>query len=413
MLVVVRTARVAAGLLGLLAIAGCRACSGAPATKAAAPASTPSARALPWLAEADRLYKSALADKAPARPPFGRIRGTLTITDADPVLVECPEEERRCKLEGDLYVRAERVDGGLSILPQCSVLAYDGVLAPAARRGPWQVVSGALASGSAAKLRGRAGAVWTWNVERWTDPAPLPARARDAWVYTRSLVVAHAKTYGIALDVDTGTYERPEAFGPAERDAYHATRGSPLAMLMDPALPLPLNGEPGMMTREPDFWVRERVLAPVRPGEVGGFVGRVSQDELRVTCAQIEQRMRPFATALLANGLDIVRFALGAVLTDGDLYYPQVSLRWLAQVLDCLAFGPVVAPALRELATMPSLDWQNRFRAGCVSRLLDGRPCDLDLLRESLGPDADAGAGLDGLDGVCIEGLMGQWKLGG
>jgi hypothetical protein len=408
-----RTAHGAACLLALLALAGCKAGNRAPATKAAASASTPSVPGLPWLAEADRLYKSALADKAPARPPFGRIRSTLTITDADPALVECPGEERRCALQGHLYVRAERLDGGLSILPQCSVLMYDGVLGPAARRGPWQLVSGAFASGSAAKLRGRAGAAWSWTVERWTDPAPLPPRARDAWVYTRSLVVAHAKTYGIALDVDTGTDERPEVFTPAGRDAYHATRGNPLAMLMDPEFPLGMNGEPDVMHSEPGFWVRERVLAPVQVGEVGGFVGRVSHDELRVTCAQIEQRMRPFATALLANGLDIVRFALGAVLTDGDLYYPQVSLRRLAQVLDCLAFGPVVAPALRELAAMPSLDWQNRFRAGCVSRLLDGRLCDLDLLRESLGPDADAGPGLDDLDGACIEGLMGQWKLGG
>ncbi len=68
---------------------------------------------------------------------------------------------------------------------------------------------GVLAAGHTAKLRGRASASWTWTVQRWTDPAPLPPRARDAWVYTRSLVVAHAKTYGIALDVDRATYDPP------------------------------------------------------------------------------------------------------------------------------------------------------------------------------------------------------------
>jgi hypothetical protein len=112
--------------------------------------------------------------------------------------------------------------------------------------------------------------------------------------------------------------------------------------------------------------------------------------------------------APMRPGLDIVRFTQGAVLTDGDLYYPQVSLKRLAQVLDCLGFAPTVAHGLRELATMRSLDWQNRFRAACVLRLLDGGTCDRDLLGESLGQDADAG--FDDLDGACIEGLMGQWK---
>jgi hypothetical protein len=73
-----RTAHRAACLLALLALAGCKAGNRAPATKAAASASTPSAPGLPWLAEADRFYKSALADKAPARPPFGRIRTQAT-----------------------------------------------------------------------------------------------------------------------------------------------------------------------------------------------------------------------------------------------------------------------------------------------------------------------------------------------
>ncbi len=182
---------------------------------------------------------------------------------------------------------------------------------------------------------------------------------------------------------------------------------------MDPELPLSMNGEPNLVNREPGFWVRQRVLAPVAIGYVGGsFLGRTPLDELRVSCSQIERRMRPFAIALLAQGLDIVRFAQGAVLTDGDLYYPQVSLRRFAQVLDCLGLAPVVSPALRELATMPALDWQNRFRAGCVLRLLDGHPCDLDVLREFLGSDAGAAAPLDDLDSRCIEGLMGQWKMG-
>ncbi len=115
----------AAFLLALIAIAGCRARSGAPATRAASSASASSTPAPPWLADANRIYKSALTHTAPARLPFGRIRSKLTsftIVDANPTFEECPEGERRCARESYLYVRVERTDGGLSVMPQCSVL---------------------------------------------------------------------------------------------------------------------------------------------------------------------------------------------------------------------------------------------------------------------------------------------------
>jgi hypothetical protein len=427
-----------ARLLAALVIAGCgtggcrtagRASSAGPgASVDVSAASAASASSLPpapaWLAEADRVYRAALAAPPPTRPPFGRVRAALTIVEDDPGrdgggLADCgaaatsQERKRRCTLEGRIDVRAVSRDGGISILPQCSVLAPDAILGPGERHGPWQIASGALAAGSTAILRGSGGSTWTLHVERWTEPGPLPPRARDAWLYTRSLVVAHARSFGIALDVEGSTRECPGEATPAERDACHATCGSPLAMLMDPEVPIPMNGEPDPMARAPGFWVRERVLAPVRRGEIGGFIGRAPRDEVRVTCAQIETRMRPFADALLAHGLDLARFAMGAVLTDGDLYYPQVSLPRLAGVLECLGLARRVAPALGELAAMPSLDWQNRFRAGCVSRLLAGRACDLDLLREALGADAVDGGPLDDLDLRCIEGLMGGSVLGG
>ncbi len=411
-----RCDRTTAPLLAVLVIAGCRSDSRAFPTRADATIAASASTKLPpppaWLAEARRLYET--PRNAPVRHPFGRVRATLAITDGDPAAFECPEESpRRCTLEGRFYVRAERVDGGLSFKPQCSVLRHDDILGRADRHAPWQLVSGALSAGRTAGLRGRDGAALTLSVERWTDPAPLPPQARDAWVYARSLIVAHAKTYGIALDVDGPTRECPEDASPSERDACGATRGGPLAMLMDPEVPLAMNGEPERMKREPGFWVRERVLALVHRGAVGGFVGRASPDEPRVTCAQIEERMRPFAGVLLAHGLDVVRFTLGSVLTDGDLYYPQVSLRQLAHVLNCLGFAPVVTPALRELDAIPSLDWQNRFRAECVVRLLEGGACDLDLLRKALGPDAADGGDLDDLDRACADGLMGQWMTGG
>jgi hypothetical protein len=96
------------------------------------------------------------------------------------------------------------------------------------QRTQWHAVAEAL--GSALRVDDSSAALLT--VERWTEPAALPPRARDAWVYTRSLVIAHAKTYGVALDVDRVADERPDALALSAREAQH-TRGSPLAMWMD------------------------------------------------------------------------------------------------------------------------------------------------------------------------------------
>jgi hypothetical protein len=180
---------------------------------------------------------------------------------------------------------------------------------------------------------------------------------------------------------------------------------------MDPAVPLAMNDEPNERIGTSVDWIRRRILSPVRGNDFGGFNGRLSPEEPRVTCAQIDKRMRPFSDALIDLGLDIVRYAHGAVFTDGDLYYPQVSLRGLAQVLKCLDFAERVSPALEELAKMPDLDWQNRFRAACVGRLLAGGVCDLAVLSEALAPDVQAV--LDDVDRQCIDGLVGQFVLSG
>jgi hypothetical protein len=195
------------------------------------------------------------------------------------------------------------------------------------------------------------------------------------------------------------------------RDACQATRGNPLALLSEPALPRNLNGrvlygDP----RSPEAWTRRRLFGAVSTGHWAMFCGRSSNIELAgLRCEQVTRHMTGHAATLVANGVDVARFVTGAIMTNGNIYYPTVHIPYFANVWSCLGWDAHARPALAEVAAMPKLDWQNRFRAACLLNLLDGEACDVALMHRIAGPELPA-PHLDsaGVDRRCVGGLIGE-----
>ncbi len=340
-------------------------------------------------------------------PPFGRARLTL---------LGC-EETDRCEEFADgttRYVRLEHVSDGYRVMPQCSALIDSSVSFPRL----WHVASGTIGAGATVELiasdprlppeldRAQRLPRLRVEIEQWWTPRPPPLRAWSNWLYARSLIAARARWSGVDVGI-RGSSDCDRFVNPNVYDACWATRGGPMALLMDPASPVAFPGEP-RLSSDPDDMIRERFLSSVSPGSWAGFCGRLRWFPAELTRDAIEQRVRPHADILLDHGVDPGRFVAGALLTFEGQYYPLINVEYLAQLVRELDWTVQVTPAVTGLAQDPDLDWQNRFRAEAFLSLLSDQPVDRELLYDFIpfdhGHDAEASRAADE---ACVWTLLG------
>lgn len=367
---------------------------------------------LPWLDGIQPLIDRAVAAPQPARHPFGRVR--LSVKSSR-VSAYCPDPP--CSDEAHLYVRAERTSaatgGGTEtrILPQCSALGEAAsTLELLGDAGPLDLPIDAFTPGRTITLHPQAGFEVRIAVESWSRPEALVPDDAAAWSYVRALVVAHAHSFGVELPLLWQPGAVPSCAGaqtPYARDACDVPRGSPIALLSAPDAVEPLNGRPQTVPTVADDRKRQRIEAPVSSGSWSRFCGRPGNFEYAgIGCAEVKAHMQPFMDALVNAGVDRLRFVRGAILTNGATYYPQVNVHHFAKALECAGWTPAIRVGLEDMTRTSTLDWQNRLRAACLLRQLDGKSCDAALLEQMAGvqPADDD----DGVDERCLGALMGE-----
>ena len=401
-------------MLAALVVVGCG--DVVPSSSPAAPQDVPefpeTSTATPdWLQDHEGIFWDHFGElgNRPA-PPFGRARLTL---------LGC-EETDRCEdfARGTTrYVRLERTSDGYRVMPQCSAL-YD--MFSMSRPRSWHLTSGTLEAGATVEFIGSEPRLppeldpdqqlprLRMEIQRWWMPSSPPLYAWSDWLYVRSLLTARARWWGVEVSVH-GSHDCDRFTNPNVHDACLASRGGPLALLMDPASPDAFPGEPP--SRDPDHRARQRLLSPVSPGSWQGFCGRLRHVG-GLTRETIEHRLRPGADALLDHGIDPARFVAGSLLTFEGQYYPLINVRDLADLVLELEWFEAVEPVVARLAEDPNLDWQNRFRAEAFLHFLYAQPVSDALLYDFVpfdpGHDAEASRLADE---ACVATLLGGMNL--
>lgn len=426
-----RAGAVLAGLMALVIGSGCAyddAGDGEDATVASdggqaalddVPRFSPDPPGVPsWIAaRRSRFWEAFGADHAASAPPFGRVRADLTSAPS-PYRVELTREP-----EERLYLRAEWGEGGVTLRPHCSVLSPSShfVDDPAAR-GPWAVRRGSFSPGERVELTRSDGQLLVLHVEEWWQPGPPPLYAWSSWVYTRTLVVEHGSYHGLRLAVGAASACDTWAQAPLVAEACRHGNGSPLSPFLDPWAPPadesdlsglldPLRGG-RFVPSTPEELLHKRLLDPIGIGSWMGFCGRSSFSWFVDDRVDIDDAVRSWARRLGTQGVDLVRYLVGSVLTFDGLFYPQVETALLARLVGALGLTAAVSPELERLAADPELDWPNRFRAVDLLARLRGSAADLEDLRRFV-PVGFAPDGFpDLVDEECMAALVGSWSLG-
>lgn len=315
-----------------------------------------------------------------------------------------------CRLTA--YVRVETRPDGLYVLPQCSAPGEPApVLDEVSRGAPYRLVSGKLAARSVARLDGRDGARLTLRIADWWPPASPPPRAWAAWLYARSLTVAYAKKYGVVVDVYGGQGCERWRQQPYVFEACRATRGGPLSLLMDPSVPSFLDGRTLRVPQSTGWWLRQRLLSPVKADAFQGFAGRLAADFAHLACDAVKKRIQPFITRLAARGVKVERLMAGASLTVGPQYYPQTPIIALATVARCAHLDQTLGQELQILDREPGLDWQNRYRIEVLKGWLRGVDTVSSDFRRFVPELPKALSDGGQADARCQEGLLGPPSL--
>lgn len=370
-----------------------------------------------WIAARRSRFWEVFGEGQGVSAPFGRVRADLT--SAPHPYCNAPP----CETEERLFLRAEWGADGVTLRPHCSVLSSSRYFVddPSAQ-GPWAIQRGAFAPGERVELTRPDGQLLVLHVEEWWQPGPPPLYAWSSWAYTRALVVEHGSYHGLRLAVGAESACDTWSGAPKVAEACRHGNGSPLGPFLDPwAPPEDETDLSGLLDHlrggrfvpsSPEKLVHQRLMDPIGIGSWMGFCGRPSFSWFVADRLDIDDAVQSWAGRLGAQGVDLVRYLVGSVLTFDGLFYPQVETALLGRLVSIVGLEAAVTPELERLAADPELDWPNRFRAVDLLARLRGSAAELEDFRRFVPVGSDPDGSPDEVDGECMAALVGGWSLG-